>query len=1311
MVWVNCPVVLSLVRTALCLAIFGFSGATAYSEWPQYRHDAGRSGHTAETLPGQLTQAWAYRADHVPQPAWPRSDRLTFDRAIQPVIARGQVLFGDSVTGIVTAIDLVSGKTNWQFFTEGPVRFAPAVLNDRVFVTSDDGHLYALSIADGRPLWKHRGGPDHGLRLGNERMISRWPARGGAVIADDRVYYGAGIWPSDGIFLYALDPETGTVKWVNDSSGGLEMPQPHGGANAESGVAAQGYLVAADTTAGSSEEAAAQSWLLVATGRAVPAAFDRAQGQFQYFNLQKYGHKGGATIVASEQCFLNSGMIFDTATGESTESLGASLAVAVPQGVIRIASGTLERTEWKVVEKKDRKGNSYTARVLEPVWTAKELPAAEEMIAAGETAVIGAENEVLTVDGKTQTIAWRSPVEGRAKGLAVSDQCLVVSTDQGRIYCFQDARVINPTRSAQGNPEDSDNSKSSAPVDSEGAAISASDRKSDEALISAAVNRILQESKITSGYCLDLGCGDGQLSEELARNTDLHIVAVDSDPELVQQARVRLQKSKLLGARVTVLNVADLSVTGLPNYFANLIVSQRAVLQGSESIDRSEWERLQRPYGGVAMIGRNDAMERLERGPLKGAGQWTHQYSTPGNATCSTDELVKGPLGILWFRDIELDMPQRHGRGPGPLFYDGRLYSLGLNELACVDAYNGRLLWKYPLPGILKAYNGDELMGTAGTHSNYCIADSGLYVRRDGHCLRIDRITGQLMQQFEAPSAEDGKPGQWGFIAAKDGILIGTLADPEHVVTFRYVNRGGDMKSLLTESRSLFAMDAQSGQLLWKYDALASIRHNAIAFDGDGVYVIDRPVARFDREKNAKPDYHPTGTLLAFDAKTGKKRWESVQEIDGTLLALSEQHSALLMGSQPTRFALGSETGKGIAIFDPKTGDQRWRNADGYSSRPMINDQTIYAQGGAWDLLSGEKQPFDFSRSYGCGILAGSKHTMVFRSATLGYFDFERQQKTDNFGGIRPGCWINAIPAGGLVLVPDASAGCVCSYLNQSWFALEPDGMRSPEISPAGGAFREPVTVSITADDEASSVRYTVDGTAPGLDSPQFTGSLCIDSSTLVKTRAFDQQGRAGRISEAQFVIDASILPVDPAHWKVWDVSGDAVAGAPSDWVVKDGVVHQRSNIYQGSAAETDSKVERYGTLRLLSDDPSLADGTFELEMRCDDDDSVGVVFRCQDERHHYLFTSDRQRGFSLLAVKNGDEYRVLAVSDRSYQPGKWHQVGIQMQGSRLQIAMDGDLILETDDPTFALGTVGLHSWGSDKVQFRNLRIKGLTAP
>ena len=76
--------------------------------------------------------------------------------------------------------------------------------------------------------------------------------------------------------------------------------------------------------------------------------------------------------------------------------------------------------------------------------------------------------------------------------------------------------------------------------------------------------------------------------------------------------------------------------------------------------------------------------------------------------------------------------------------------------------------------------------------------------------------------------------------------------------------------------------------------------------------------------------------------------------------------------------------------------------------------------------------------------------------ATLGYFDLKQNQKSQDYGGIRPGCWINVIPAGGLVFAPDASAGCKCSYQNQAWIALQPADIRPPLIKPPGQTAPKP---------------------------------------------------------------------------------------------------------------------------------------------------------------------------------------------------------------------------------------------------------------
>ena len=263
----------------------------------------------------------------------------------------------------------------------------------------------------------------------------------------------------------------------------------------------------------------------------------------------------------------------------------------------------------------------------------------------------------------------------------------------------------------------------------------------------------------------------------------------------------------------------------------------------------SGWQQCQRPYGGVAMFGPANQMRKVDRGPLEKAGQWTHQYMSAANQLCSTDEMVQGPLGMLWYRDVDVDLPQRHGRGPAPLFYDGLLYHEGINEVVCVDAYNGTEVWRHALPGILKAFDGDELMGVSGTGSNYCVGDTGVYIRQDDYCLRLDRRTGELLGKFTAPLQSDGQGGTWGYLALEHGRLFGSLANREHLVTFRYRATTGDMKGQLTESSTLFALDPESGELSWRFDAQDSIRHNAIAIGDDQVFLIDRPLALFDRSQ------------------------------------------------------------------------------------------------------------------------------------------------------------------------------------------------------------------------------------------------------------------------------------------------------------------------------------------------------------------------------------------------------------------------------------------------------------------------------
>lgn len=1068
---------------AIQLAILSLvAGPLQGGDWPMYRADAGRTGYSSDLLPKDLELRWVYHHRAAPTPAWPCSSRITFDFAYQPIIVGGTVLFGSSAQDKVLAIDADSGKLRWAFFTGGPVRFAPAAWRDRVFVASDDSYLYAIRVDDGTLLWKHRGGPDERMCMGNERMISRWPARGGPVVMANTVYYAAGIWPSDGVFLHALDAQTGEVLWTNDSAGRLYMPQPHGGANAHSGVAPQGYLLATDER------------LFVPTGRAVPAAFRRSDGKFEYYRLQQNGSIGGARALLADRFVVNGGCFLEIDTGNLAARAGRGVFCAIPDGILQSTGAMLLAYRWADLQTPDRKGNLVRYRGLDrygqielqensashrraetvieklpalgdlyrtqvrfkdvdenvPKQTGLERTLAQarsdvealgyevgvflaaayegeyEVIGAGAEAVCGGPDTVQVVNLQDKRVRWSHQVEGSALGLAAANGILVVSTSRGIISCFG-------IPEKHGSP-----STPGSPAESSGAAMSDID-------YGKAAEEILAASGITTGICIDLGCGAGELALELARRSQLYVIGIDSDQARVNRARPMLDDSGVYGRRVSI-HQGDPHRTPYPQQCANLIVSTRSLAGQAGVIDPSEAERLQRPFGGVVCVATPGQLQLRRRGPLKGAGQWTHQNADAANTLCSVDSIARGPLEMAWYRDSDLEIVDRHAQGPTPLFSRGYLVVEGVDGICAVDAYNGHSVWTYSMPGILADWDGvHHDVGIGDTGSNFCLSDDSVFVRIDNRCVKIDLATGKKTREFQTPVEPSAANCNWGYVACDDGVLFGSVLNDEHTVSPRYA----DIR-LRNESVLLFAMDAETGRLKWRYKPEHSIRNNAIAIAGGRLYLIDRAIAAADRITDPAPNgkhrpplkagEHPGGTLIAMDAGTGSILWKNDDDVFGTQLAASDEHSMLLMYYQAVKhnfFKLPSEIGGRMAAFDVKTGDRLWDKAAEYKTRPLINGRTIYAEGGAWTLTTGEPVPWSFERSYGCGQIAGSKNMLVFRSATLGYLDLTRDAGTENFGGVRPGCWFNAIVAGGMVLMPDGSSKCACSYQMQSWLALQ----------------------------------------------------------------------------------------------------------------------------------------------------------------------------------------------------------------------------------------------------------------------------------
>lgn len=211
-----------LVATAVCLC-----AATTRAGRPtgdtDYLGNVRRTGYTAAALPPPYQLVWAHTPQHAPRPAWHepawKTQHIDQDYVFNVSAGSGQVYFGSSADHAVHALDVNTGQQRWEFFTEGPVRFAPAVAAGRVYAASDDGYLYCLDADRGTLIWKCRPAVPDQRMVGNDQVIARWPSRCGPLASDGRVYATFGIWSPEGIFVSCLEASRRSVfRIIRDSA-------------------------------------------------------------------------------------------------------------------------------------------------------------------------------------------------------------------------------------------------------------------------------------------------------------------------------------------------------------------------------------------------------------------------------------------------------------------------------------------------------------------------------------------------------------------------------------------------------------------------------------------------------------------------------------------------------------------------------------------------------------------------------------------------------------------------------------------------------------------------------------------------------------------------------------------------------------------------------------------------------------------------------------------------------------------------------------------------------------------------------------
>ncbi len=966
------------------------------------------------------------------------------------VAAGGYVYYGSSAEDAVYCLNGETGAQVWRFFTEGPVRLAPTVHGGKVYIGSDDGRVYCLDARTGRSIWTTGPVQPDKRVLGNGRMISLWPVRSGVTVEGRRAYFCGGLFPEQGVYLCAVDADTGKAIWKRKIS-----------------VSCQGHLLCTEKT------------LLVPTGRTSLAAFDRATGKA----LGSVGSGASSFGIALPDMVVQGAnergeiQICSPTTRKPITNLSGLHFIARDN---RIA--VLGRRSLSAIDREAYLRLSYQIRALEKIEKKKRTPAQHQQLAelvkerkactqwttpcaegtslimAGKHLFVGGQGMVSAYEVESGRKTWQGSVTGQAYGLTIARGVLYVSTDKGHIHCFGVGRKNLPdTRQL-----------------AEVASPSEANLKAEA---------ILKASDVVRGYGLVLGTDQGQLASALARLSQLNLIGVEQGRQAAQTARDRIHAKGMYGRRVSIHQGA-LSHLPYQDYFANLVVLDRTQSDGPLEVPASELLRLVHPGGGKLVVvyaadqpaaaqfkdwakgyfkdvvisrDRHHVLVTARRPALTGVGQWTHLYADPANSSCSGETHTTDALQLAWFGGPGPRlMVDRHHRSMSPLYLGGRLFSYGDNRVIASDAYNGTVLWELPVPG-------SRRLGMMNDCGIMCVTEDTFYIAADDACWLVDTESGVRQQRFKVPDTDRSKASHWGYIAVDGQQLFGSAQIPgASFAQYGFGNNTvgqieGDFK-LKALSHGLFARDRKTGRLLWHYRK-GAILNSAIVVGPDCLYCIEtrnaRVMANAKGRISAHQFFEKETFLVALDRKTGATAWEHP-------IVFPYQHQAFLLVAQNQVLVVGSSNVKDkvtydLYAFNAKHGGKNWHahtptpippgGVHGEQwQHPAVIGSSLYLTPRTsrtlftYDLHTGAQSASPRGKWGGCGTISASASHIFYRNANPEMHNLTSQQPIKITSTTRPGCWINILPAGGMVLIPEGSSGCTCAYPIQTSMGFIPVG-------------------------------------------------------------------------------------------------------------------------------------------------------------------------------------------------------------------------------------------------------------------------------
>lgn len=1095
---------------AICLLLIAMA-PIARGHWPDHRGNLQRTAFVQQPISGSNWQfAWSSNYLTAPQAAWPPpargslwqelshiEPRLNDDQADSPIIARDlqgalHLLMPSSANDRVVNFNPHTGSIRWEYVADAPVRFAPTVREDVVYFGADDGKVRALDLATGQLRWQAEVGPGLPWIMGNNRLISPHPIRTSVIFHDESVYACAGLFPSQGVFAACLDARQGSLKWRRRIE---KSPQ--------------GYMLLADQERLIIPEGRAAPFMLNMSDGQPLAALPSPGGSFCMLTPEAFfAGPGNAPRVESfplEKDFRprmkEEQPVMLPLEGRATAAGNGLIWVATGKQLVCYNAGRiLNQAEESVVWSRD-------CDLKQSLIVSGQPEDLQLFVAGGPNIQVyrASTGDVLKKFNipdshqhadSNQEIVYLAVAAGSEQA-PQSPATLVATTKSGAVFCWHES---TPAGDRSGDP-----SADLLAPSLRGTSVEPSQEANKPAAdfghlsIDQQVKNYLADLPVKTGAILVLGDRDGSLSEAIVQQSRFRVVNVLDDSQACQRLQSLWQQQRIYGAQAVARYVPRDAQLPMADEIFNAVIEAQPSGRGEE-----ELQRLLAP--GSGRLFRPD--QPVQAKPLSDKlGAWRHQYCNPANHSATHDDRLATAttFRLQWFGGVgPQPMPDRHLRGQAPLAAGAALVMHGDGCLIGVDPANGFERWRKQLPPGSMRY----VMPYDGGYSCLTLDGQTLFTCTSESLWKIDSLSGDLSAEIPVPAEEELRAQfglntdaqfRWGYLSESSGWLFATLMkstaprlainDPS-VAREKYSDQDYTSGRPLVCSRSLHCL-SHFGKTRWIYqggvivNSTISVQTEDVAagkpddrLDGGRVVLVE---SRSAESLSHSSDRIPMATLMqdawliCLDAQNGQVLWQQSIHWPGAANILYTQVSdgfiSLVTSASDEQADRASYA---VRVARLEDGEIVWQHGYPHVKKGLYHGEQVHhpvilkqpnglsllvVEPYLFDLRSGKRQvPNGASQDWSlqrpghsCGSLSGCGYNLFFRANNPTVLNLQSGGggQFTALSPSRPGCWINMIPAAGRLLIPEASASCVCHYPIQTSMAFVPVYADDPTTVPA----------------------------------------------------------------------------------------------------------------------------------------------------------------------------------------------------------------------------------------------------------------------